>query len=49
MKVDELIGSLLIFDMPIDEKSGKKKNKHVAFKADIVDYEDQTNPDMMRI
>lgn len=36
MKIDELIGSLLTFEMAIVDKY-KKKGKGVAFKANIVD------------
>lgn len=44
MKVNELIGSLLKFNMAIDDKS-EEKSKGVAFKVDIEDYDDQVNRD----
>lgn len=42
MKIDELIGSLLTFEMDIVDKS-KKKGKGVAFKANIIDNEYQVS------
>lgn len=42
MKVNELIGSLLKFELAIDEKS-EEKSKGVAFKVDIEDCDDQVD------
>lgn len=44
MKVDELIRSLVTFEMTINDKY-EKKNKGAAFKVDTEDCEDQVEHD----
>ena len=44
MKVDELIGSLLTFELSINERS-EKKNKSIAFVTNTEDEEEDYNLD----
>lgn len=39
LKIDELIGTLVIFEMVIDDKY-EKKSKGVTFKVDVEDNKD---------
>lgn len=45
MKVDELIGSLLTFEITINDKY-EEYSKCLAFKVDIIDHEDQASHDI---
>lgn len=46
VKVDDLIGSLLTFEMPINDKFEEKKSKFVVFKVDTEDCDDQVERDV---
>lgn len=45
IKVDDLFGSLLPFEIAIDDKIERKKSKNVAFKANGEDCDDQVKND----
>ena len=45
MKVDELVGSLLTFELSINERSEKKK-KRIAFVSNIGDEEEDCDLDI---
>lgn len=45
LKLDELIGSLLTFEMEINDKS-EKKSKSVVFKTEVKEHNDQLEDDI---